>query len=99
QHLLYKESGLKGLSGISSDIRDLQDNPDPRARLALSYFTYHIAKGITGLLTATQGLDALVFTAGVGENSPFVRQKVCEQLAWLGVSIDLFLNESNQACI
>ena len=99
QHLLYKESGLKGLSGISSDIRDLQDNPDPRAMLALSYFTYHIAKGITGLLTATQGLDALVFTAGIGENSALVRRDVCQHLAWLGVSIDPVLNESNQACI
>ena len=99
QHLLYKESGLKGLSGISSDIRDLQDNPDPRAMLALSYFTYHIAKGITGLLTATQGLDALVFTAGIGENSALVRRDVCRHLAWLGVSIDPVLNESNQACI
>lgn len=99
QHLLYKESGLKGLSGISSDVRDLQDNPAPRAELAMAYFSYHIAKGITGLLAATQGLDALVFTAGVGENSPQVRHDVCRHLAWLGVSIDPVLNESNQGCI
>ncbi|NLY64666.1 MAG: acetate/propionate family kinase [Alcaligenaceae bacterium] len=99
QHLLYKESGLKGLSGISADVRELQDNPDPRARLAMNYFSYHIAKGVTGLLTSLQGLDALVFTAGVGENSPVVRKAVCEQLAWLGVEIDPLKNESAGRCI
>lgn len=88
QRILYHESGLKGLSGISGDVRDLLQSDSPKARLALDYFAYRTAESIAGMCVALQGLDALVFTAGVGENSPEMRLAVCKHLAWMGVSLD-----------
>ena len=95
QHLLYYESGLKGLSGISGDVRDLLASPAPAARLALDYLAYRTAGFIAGLGVATSGIDALVFTAGVGENSPPIRAAICKHLQWLGIEIDAEKNNDN----
>jgi acetate kinase len=92
--LLYHESGLKGLSGISSDMRDLEQSADPHAAAAIDYFVYAIQKQLGALTAALGGLDALVFTAGIGENSATVRRRVCERLEWLGITLDLDANES-----
>jgi acetate kinase len=86
--LLYKKSGLLGISGISNDMRDLLGRSEPFARLAVDYFVYRVAKEIGALTAALGGLDALVFTAGIGENSPEIRQQICAASAWLGIDID-----------
>jgi acetate kinase len=86
--ILYKKSGLLGISGLSNDMRDLLDNREPGARLAVDYFVYRVAKEIGALAAVLGGLDALVFTAGIGENAPEVRRRVGEACAWLGVEID-----------
>ena len=99
QNLLYKECGLKGLSGISNDVRDLLASADPRARLAIDYFVYRIAKELGALACALGGLDALIFTAGIGENSPAVRKAVLQRIAWLGFELDEAANEANQTAI
>ena len=92
EHLLYHDCGLKGLSGISNDVRDLLVNPDPRAKLALDYFVYRIAL-FTGMLAAAMGgIDGFVFTAGIGENAPAIREAVARRLAWLGLELDLEAN-------
>ena len=92
--LLYHESGLKGLSGVSSDMRDLEQSSDPHAAAAIDYFVYAIQKQTGALTAALGGIDALVFTAGIGENSANVRRRVCAGLGWLGIEIDLEANES-----
>lgn len=99
QHILYNESGLKGLSGASGDVRDLLASDAMAAKLAIDHFIYRSAECLAGLCVATRGLDALVFTAGVGENSPQIRAGICEQLAWLGVAIDASGNAANSRCI
>jgi acetate kinase len=86
--LLYKKSGLLGISGISNDMRDLLGRTEPAARLAVDYFVYRAAKEIGALTAVLGGIDALVFTAGIGENSPEIRQRICEASAWLGLEID-----------
>jgi acetate kinase len=91
--LLYKKSGLIGISGISNDMRDLLGREEPQAKLAVDYFIYRITKEIGGLAAALGGVDALVFTAGIGENSPEIRSRVCEASAWLGIDIDAAANE------
>ncbi|HEU4871065.1 MAG TPA: acetate/propionate family kinase [Pyrinomonadaceae bacterium] len=88
--LLYKRSGLLGISGISNDMRDLLGRNEPDARLAVDYFVYRAAKEIGALTAALGGIDGLVFTAGIGENSPEIRQRICDACAWLGIE----LNES-----
>jgi len=88
EKLLYKESGLLGVSGISSDLRDLKASDHPHAREAVELFVYRIVRELGSLAAATRGLDALVFTAGIGEHSAPVRQAVCEQAAWLGIQLD-----------
>ena len=88
QDLLYRDSGLKGLSGISNDMRDLESNADPGAVLAVDYFVHRIALNAGMLAAALGGLDAFVFTAGIGENSATIRARVAEKLAWLGVELD-----------
>ena len=88
EHLFYHDCGLKGLSGISNDVRDLLQSADPRAKLALDYFVYRIAL-FTGMLAAAMGgIDGFVFTAGVGENAPAIREAVATRLAWLGLELD-----------
>ena len=92
--LLYRGSGMLGLSGVSPDFRDLLASPDPRARFALEVFVYRVARGIGSLAAAMGGLDGIVFTAGVGENAAPVRAAVCEACAWLGVELDPAANAS-----
>ncbi len=93
--LLYQKSGLAGLSGTSGDMRDIEDNDDPRAKLAFDYFAYCIVKYIGAYIAVLGGLDALVFTAGIGENSAKVRAAVCQKLGWAGMSLDVAQNEKN----
>jgi acetate kinase len=88
EHLLYNECGLKGISGISNDVRELLASQDPRARLALDSFTLSCARWVAQLATVMGGIDGLVFTAGVGEHAAPVRQSICSRLAWLGLAID-----------
>ena len=94
QDLLYRESGLKGLSGISNDMRDLESNPDPAATLAVDYFVYRVGLHAGMLAAALGGLDAFVFTAGIGENSVTIRRRIADKLAWLGAVFD---NDANAA--
>jgi acetate kinase len=97
--ILYKKSGLLGISGISNDMRDLLGREEPEARLAVDYFIYRIAKEIGALAAALGGVDALVFTAGIGENSPEIRRRICEASAWLGIEIDIAANENKSTLI
>lgn len=95
EKLLYKESGLLGISGISGDMRELEDSKAPEAAEAIDYFVYQIVKFIGAYTAVLGGLDALVFTAGIGEHSPVVRAKVCDKLGWLGVTVDAKANAAN----
>jgi acetate kinase len=88
ERLLYRECGLKGLSGISGDVRDLLASEDPRARLALDHFAHRTAMAFGALAAAMGGVDGVVFTAGVGERAAPVRADLCRRLAWLGVELD-----------
>jgi acetate kinase len=90
--MLYKESGLLGISGISNDMRDLLASGAPEARLAVDYFVYQAAKQIGALAAVLGGIDALVFTAGIGENSAEIRERIGAACAWLGVEIDAAAN-------
>ena len=88
EKLIYQQSGLLGVSGISSDMRTLLGSDDPRARLAIDLYCYRIRRELGSLAAALGGLDALVFTAGIGENSAAIRERVCRDAAWLGVELD-----------
>ena len=99
EKILYKKSGLLGISGISNDMRQLLDNPAPDARLAVDYFVYRAAREIGGLAAVLGGIDGLVFTAGIGENSPEVRRRICEASAWLGIALDPDANTRGAARI
>ena len=86
--MLYKKSGLLGISGISNDMRDLLASSEAGARLAVDYFVYRAAKEIGALAAVLCGIDGLVFTAGIGENSAEIRRRICEASAWLGIELD-----------
>lgn len=86
--LLYKKSGLLGLSGINNDMRILEESQDPRAKETIEALTWKICQMIGNLAATVQGMDALVFTAGIGENSSLLRKLVCDRLGWLGVQIE-----------
>lgn len=88
QDFLYRDCGLKGLSGVSNDMRELEASEDPKAKLAVDYFVYRVGLNAGMLAAALQGLDAFVFTAGIGENSMRIRARIADQLAWLGVTLD-----------
>jgi acetate kinase len=88
QDFLYRSCGLKGLSGISNDMRELQSNPDRNAAFAVDYFVYRAALNVGMLAAALQGIDAFVFTAGIGENSENIRARIADRLGWLGVELD-----------
>ena len=88
QNFLYRDCGLKGLSGISNDMRELEASEDPKAKLAVDYFVYRVGLNAGMLAAALQGLDAFVFTAGIGENSVRIRARIGDQLRWLGVTLD-----------
>jgi acetate kinase len=99
QNFLYHECGLEGLSGISSDMRELQDSREAPARLAVGYFVYRVGLSAGMLAAAMSGLDGFVFTAGIGENSPKLRAAIAEKLAWLGVSLDAVANAEGRPLI
>jgi acetate kinase len=88
EKLIYTESGLLGVSGISSDMRALLGSDDPRAKLAVDLYVYRIGRELGSLAAALQGLDAIVFTGGIGENAALIRARVCRDAAWLGVELD-----------
>ena len=91
--ILYKKSGLLAISGISNDMRDLLGSAEPLARLAVDYFVYRTAKEVGALSAVLGGLDGLVFTAGIGENSAEIRRRICEASAWLGIELDTNAND------
>jgi len=97
--ILYKQSGLTGISGLNSDMRDLLSSDEPDARLAIDYFVYRAAKEIGSLAAVLGGIDGIVFTAGIGENSPEIRHRICKACAWLGVELDSEANVSSARCI
>ncbi|HEY2994520.1 MAG TPA: acetate/propionate family kinase [Methylomirabilota bacterium] len=94
ERLLYHEAGLRGLSGLSNDVRDLLASDAPGARRALEYFVYRIGREVGSLAGALGGIDGLVFTAGIGENSPDIRARVCARAAWLGIQLDEAANRA-----
>jgi acetate kinase len=95
EDILYRQSGLLGVSGISGDMRVLIASSDPRAREAIELFTYRVATEIGGLVSALGGLDGIVFTAGIGERASTIRAGICNRLAWLGVRLDPSANDAN----
>jgi acetate kinase len=99
QRLLYNDCGLKGLSGISNDARDLIASPLPAAKFALEYLAYRICLFAGMLAAAMGGIDGFVFTAGIGENAPTIRETVLERLAWLGAEVDPAANSAGNPCI
>lgn len=88
ERLLYHESGLLGMSGVSSDMRELLASDAPAARQALDVFVYRARRELGSLVAALGGLDAVVFTAGIGENQPEIRRRICADAAWLGLEFD-----------
>ena len=99
QHLLYEESGLLGISGLSSDMRELLASRDPRAEEAVDLFCYRVCCELGGMTAALGGLDGLVFTAGIGEHAATIRSRICEKAAWLGIMFDAAANETSGPCI
>ncbi|RAI03791.1 acetate kinase [Acuticoccus sediminis] len=97
--LLYHQAGLKGLSGVSSDMRDLLASDVPHAAFAVDHFVHRAGLAAGTLAAALQGLDAFVFTAGIGEHSPVVRARIAERLAWLGAELDPAANEAGEMVI
>jgi acetate kinase len=94
--LLYRRSGMLGLSGISSDFRELLASDSPRARFAVDVFCNRVSRHIASLAATLGGLDGIVFTAGVGENAPPVRSQICLACNWLGVELDEAANQSSK---
>ena len=99
EKLIYTQSGLLGVSGISSDMRTLLASENPQAKLAVDLFLYRIRRELGSLAAALGGLDAIVFTGGIGENAPVIRSRVCRDAAWLGVDIDEAANTAGPGCI
>ena len=99
QDFLYRDCGLKGLSGVSNDMRELQNSSDPHAAFAVDYFVYRVGLQAGMLAAALQGIDAFVFTAGIGENSVGIRARIAERLEWLGVLLDPAANARHAPCI
>jgi acetate kinase len=97
--ILYKKSGLLGISGISNDTRELLQSSDPGAKLALDYFVYRVAQETGAMGAALGGIDGFVFTAGIGENSAELRQRIGEACQWLGMELDPVANENGKAKI
>ena len=91
EDLLYRRSGLLGLSGLSADVRDLEASDQPQARQALDYFCSRVAVGIAAMAGELGGLDGVIFTAGIGENSSHIRHDISQRLAWLGAGSRLTL--------
>ena len=96
EDMLYKRSGLLGISGVSNDMRALQESDDPRARDAVDYFVYRIGHTLGALTASLGGLDALVFTAGIGENDAALRERICRDAEWLGIAINKEANKQRE---
>lgn len=94
-HMLYKESGLKGLSGMSNDMRELQASDAPQAAEAIDYYVFRIRRELGAMAAVLGGIDGLVFCGGIGENSGVIRSKVCDGMEWLGIDLDEALNTEN----
>jgi acetate kinase len=94
EKLIYHQSGLLGVSGISSDMRTLLESTEPRAKLAVDLYLYRVRRELGSLAAALQGLDAIAFTAGIGENSAVLRERICHDAAWLGLELDAKANAS-----
>jgi len=94
--ILYKRSGLLGISGLSNDMRDLLASSEPGARLAVDYFVYRATKEIGAMVAVLGGIDGLVFTAGIGENSAEIRRRICESATWLGIELDATANDEKR---
>jgi acetate kinase len=99
EKLIYQQSGLLGVSGISSDMRTLEASHDPRAKAAIDLYVYRIGRELGSLAAALGGVDAIVFTAGIGENSRSLRERVCRDAAWLGVELDVEANKQGTSRI
>ena len=99
QDLLYHQCGLKGLSGVSNDVRELEVSADERAEFALDYLAYRVGLHAGMLAAALGGLDVFVFTAGIGENSPRMRTRITERLAWLGAKLDQAANAAGEMLV
>ena len=99
EDILYRKSGLLGISGISNDMRDLLASSQPTAKLAIEFFVYRAAQEIGSMAASLGGVDALVFTAGIGEKSAEIRKRICEASAWLGIELDPAANEHGGPCI
>lgn len=97
--MLYKESGLLGVSGLTSDMRVLLESSDPHAREAVELYVYGVVREAGALIACLQGIDALVFTAGIGENAAPIRARVCAALSWLGIMLDDEANARHALCI
>jgi len=95
ERILYRESGLLGLSGVSNDMRDLEASTDPNARFAIDYFIYRACRELGSLAGALGGLDGVVFTAGIGEHGADVRARICLDAAWLGITLDEAANRAH----
>lgn len=93
EDLLYRRSGLLGVSGVSSDMRTLQQSTNPHAAEAIDLFVFRVAREIAALAATLQGMDALVFTAGIGAHAPGIRRRICEKTAWLGLRLDTKAND------
>jgi acetate kinase len=98
EKLIYTQSGLLGVSGISSDMRVLLASEEPAAQLAVDLFVYQIRRNLGSLAAALGGIDAIVFTAGIGENAHEIRSRVCRDAGWLGVEIDETANTAGRQC-
>jgi acetate kinase len=94
EHFLYEECGLKGLSGVSNDMRTLLASEAPLAKLAVDYFVYHVVQTVGSLAAGIGGIDGMVFTAGIGERSPEIRERVLRRLGWLGFVLDEAANQA-----
>ncbi|MGN6303495.1 MAG: acetate/propionate family kinase [Mesorhizobium sp.] len=99
QYLLYEESGLLGVSGISADMRELETSADPRARMAIDMFAFRASREVAALANTLGGVECLAFTAGIGEHSATCRAAICERLGWLGVTVDHAANNAHAEII
>jgi acetate kinase len=97
--LLYRESGLKGLSGVSHDMRELEASDKVEAQQAIEYFVFRIRRELGGMAAVLKGIDAFVFCGGIGENAWQVRQRVLEGMEWIGIELDRFANRANAQVI
>lgn len=99
EDILYHQSGLIGVSGVSSDMRTLLTSADPRAQEAIELFAFSAARAVAAMASTLAGLDCLIFTGGIGEHAPQIREEICKRLQWLGVDLDPAQNDQDAECI